>query len=249
MDIAWGDDVTYPDIGFLNYSSQSRVAELLPGRHRICVSFATSLKKIRSQGCRALDLELLEGHVYEVYAIFYTHKWDWIPAVWDITDELSRPERARFSSYVVAALNKHRDPSEQLFPAAYPATPAPPSLRGSGEELQATLALPPNRPVQLTYAFDRYRPFVVAKGNAGRQYHIQISPQTGELVRAFGTRLTVGNFFAEGITGNGFQPLGSEFVLVLDLETNRPRLVYREGPPGKYTKVAEWKEQDLPVVP
>jgi hypothetical protein len=222
------------------------VVELAPGHHAVCAGYADG--HTHSRGCSTVEIDVQAGHTYELYRIHQTHKPTWRLALWDVTDELSRPEKRELAEKIVAIVNNNRPNSATHF-AAPESTPSAAPLAGFDEERTATISGSKGEAVLVRYSFDRYTPFLRVSGSDGKEYHIEISQQNGEVVRVFGTSATVGSFWSsDGIAFGAFQPLGSEYALLID-EDSRVVGAYREAPPGTYSKVENLEAVTLPAVP
>ncbi len=229
------------------------VYEMLPGPHVLCVILyhSTGYTKTTSEGCVKLEFTAEPGHTYELHAVEHTHKNKWYPAVWDITEELSCPQKTRLADKIESMLANSREESEDPGAEQIAVTPkvAAPckvgegELPGSGEDRTASIDGRGNKKVWVEYAFDRYQPFVRADGSDGETYHLTLSPLTGEVETVLGTATSLGNFMSG--KNLGFQPLGSDLAYSIH-EKRGTTSIYRETAPGKYEFVRE-EEGLLPL--
>ena len=233
------------------------VVELLPGRHRCVVEFSNisvglSAVSVRSSGGQLpLEFEALPGHVYEIYVLEQGYREGWVPAVWDVTDELSRREKAKLGREITDVLNEHRPPELQLsYPA--PVTDSRP-LPGFGEKRTAVITGVGGAPVTIEYPFRRYATCVrAAKGlpktnsSDGRDYYVEVSPQTGDVVRVLGTLVSPRLKGGPGASRLAFQPLRSPLAFVFE---RRGTVVLREGPAGQFTRVENPTAEDMAALP
>lgn len=211
--------------------------EVRPGHHRLCISWVTQSggTTAGSKDCAMLDFEALPGHTYELYAVRYTWpKWKWSPTIVDITNELQRPEMADRAKWLVSALNKHRE-TGMLVPEPSPLTASSGPAMGFGEMRTATITGDGDQPVQVRYQFDRHKPYVLVEGSDNKDYHLEISQQTGEVTHVFGMQVTFGKILVLSPGMGAFQPLGSDYVVLC--KGGNIWKVYREAPLGTYTHI------------
>jgi hypothetical protein len=218
------------------------VFELMPGQHTVCAGFylqKTGSTVVFSHGCVQVSFDAAAGHTYEIYPVQYTHRKAWFPAIWDITNDLDHPEMAFIAARIVEVVNYYRPDPATHFAVPHPSSSAShlPGLEEKGEKHTATITGVRGHPVQIKYRFDRYEPFLLVKGSDGKEYHIQISQQTGDVVKVLGTKVIVGDFWKGKFAA--FQPLGTEYAIVRN-DNDEVTRVDREGPPGTYTRLDKW---------
>ena len=222
------------------------LAELSPGKHTVSAGFATSKGSTvtRSSGLAEVQFTAEAGHVYTIYPLIQTHKPKWQPAIWDITAELAAPQHTELIEKLDAILLKNRGaPAASV--ATLAAMPQPGALKGFGEQITANLEPWVGRDLPISYAFNRYKPYITAKGADKAEYHLQIDQRTGRVVNVFGRTLDVGKTM-EII--RAFQPLGSAFAYQADspdddFEKNSYR-IYEEQADGSFELVMQrwWAE-------
>jgi hypothetical protein len=118
-------------------------------------------------------------------------------------------------------------------------------LPGFGEKRTASIEGRQGQPVQVTYQFDRYQPFMLVEGSDGTDYHIQVSPRDGAVVKVLGMRAPTRSLMS---FDSAFQPYGSEYAFKFG-EKGVISEVYEEGPPGTYRKLTARDKSMSEIVP
>jgi hypothetical protein len=217
--------------------------ELPPGHHSVCARGAFG--DYRSEGgCTTLEIDALAGHTYELYAIYLLYNSTVRLEILDVTDDLGHPELRDLAEKVVDIVNANRPNPTTHFPPPS-LDPAAAHLAGFGEERTATITGARRSPTTVKYRFDRYRPFLRADGSDGREYYIEISTETGDVVQVFGAVASASDF---GPCARGMlQPIGSKYAL--RLEGDEVKQVCEEVSPGTYVNIVGIGAIKLPAVP
>jgi hypothetical protein len=118
-------------------------------------------------------------------------------------------------------------------------------LAGFGEERTATITGAGGSSTTVKYRFDRYRPYLRADGGDGKEYYIEISPKTGDVVQVFGAVASASAFGS--CSGGMLQPIGSRYAL--RLEGVEVKQVCEEVYPGTYVNIVGFADIKLPSVP
>lgn len=217
--------------------------ELSEGKHKLSTHFIKSgagSTIISSSGVVDVNFNAISGHVYVLYHVLKTHNKSWYPAIWDITSELGSPEHKKLVGKIDAILKKNR-PGETLPSVASLATNIPKtSLPGFGEKIHRSLKPWVDKDVDVTFSFNRYKPFLLAKGSDGEKYHIQVNPVDGSIINVFGREVSVGKRFEYII---GFQPLNSDLAYVGGDYVGKPDYkhtrIYRQASDGTYDLISK----------
>jgi hypothetical protein len=219
-----------------------KTIELTPGKHTLCAKFAIShgSRYTYSKNCVDVAHEFQAGHVYELSAVVYTHRESWFPVLRDITAELQYAERQDLLKNTITVLEKNR--GVPVHAPWIPKKVKPEKLPGHGEKVTTeTYVDRHGRTVTLAYEFYRDKPFVLAKGGDGNDYHIEISHADGKLVKVFGKKVILGSF----IKGKNaiFQPVDSDLAYEYESEcdakdcTKALWAIYREVEPDQYQRI------------
>lgn len=199
------DDKEIPFAGF---------TELLPGLHKISVLYYETSAGYKTTGHATFELNAQAGHVYEMYPVLHSHDDGWYVGLWDVTQELSLPEKQKLALKIDTILKKNRATHNSISAIVRNTSSkqnAP--LPGFGERLAAMITGMQGRQTKVTYSFNRYQPRICVKADDGNQYHLKLSESTGEIEKVFGIKVTVGGFKAKYVA---FQPIDSQIAYVYD---------------------------------
>lgn len=216
-------------------TSLPALIELPGGIHRLDVTDYSSSS--HSKGMMGVELDARPGHVYVIYRVIHTHKQTWLPALWDITSELSNAKHKSFVNKVDAILKKNR-PNETLpSVATLSTTLSKGPLAGFAKKIHGNLKTWVGKGVTVTYSFDRYRPFITAIGSDGERYHIQLNPVDGSIIKVLGRTVYVN----KKEDYRGFQPLNSDLVYVGGgyVGNSRPLRTYQQASDGTFNLISK----------
>ena len=214
------------------------LTELLPGRHKITAIYHKFTQyygsKVTTTGTASVEFHAQSGHVYEMYPVLHTHDNRWYIGIWDVTDELHRPEKLKLSQKIDEILRKNRMNSTFISVNKKIPGDAIGKLPGFGEKMKAQITGMKGKQVDVEYTFNRYTPYILVKGSDEREYHLKISQINGSVENVLGTRITVGDF-KEKYTA--FQPINSDLAHVFSTQPRKPELVFKEMPDGSYARI------------
>jgi hypothetical protein len=217
------------------------LAELTPGKHRVSAGFATTKGSAltRSEGLADIAFTAEAGHVYTIYPMIQTHKPQWQPAVWDITDELASPRHTALIEKMDAILLKNRGVTSASI-ATLASVPQPVELKGFGEWITTNLKPWVGRDLPISYTFNRYKPYITAKAADKAKYHLQIDQRTGRVVNVFGRTIDVGKTMD---IIRAYQPQGSALAYNTvspddDIKENSYR-IYEEQADGTFKLIMQ----------
>lgn len=214
------------------------LTELLPGRHKITAIYHTFTQyygsKVTTTGTASVEFHAQGGHVYEMYPVLHTHDNRWYIGIWDVTDELQRPEKQGLSQKVEEILRKNRTNSTFISINKKIPGDAMGKLPGFGEKMKAQITGMKGKQVDVEYTFTRYKPFILVKGSDEKEYHLKISHLNGSVENVLGTKVVVGDFKAQY---TAFQPINSDLAYVFSTQPREPELIYKEMPDGSYTRI------------
>lgn len=198
--------ITYPDPFFLPPMEVLSIdglsvpfrgyAELLPGGHRVRVAYDGETL----QGDPVdLSFEVEAGHIYELFPVLFTHKPGWYPSIRDVTWEMGHFHRRALMKKLVRRYDAGREEGPGFVLPDMPEKNGKP-LPQSGQWQQTSVSGRDGVPAYVEYRYDRYTPFVLGEAAGGSLYHLEISLDTGEVIRVLG----VGQRKGDEVT---FEPL------------------------------------------
>lgn len=218
------------------------LTELLPGQHKVTALYYDSdggrsrmpYTRYYKAGTASLQFHADAGHVYEIFPVLHTHDNGWYLSIWDVTDELNRPEKQKLSQRIDEILKKNRI-SNALISANNQqiAGKTMEKLPGFGEKIKARIIGMKGKQVDVEYAFDRYNPFILVEGSDGADYHLKISQLNGSVEEVLGIRV-----FAHGDAA--FQPINSDTAYVYNSYSGKIEDImrtYKEMPDGSYNRI------------
>jgi len=228
--IAKIDNVAMPFVG---------LTELLPGRHKITALFYKSDQyygtRVKTTGTASVEFHAQGGHVYEMYPVLQTHDNRWYIGIWDVTDELQRPEKQTLSQKIDEILKKNRTDGKYISAGNKQITgDTTGRLPGFGEKIKSQISGMKGQQVNIEYTFNRYKPYILVTGSDGKDYHLKISQINGSVENVLGIRVIVGDY-KEKFTA--FQPINSDLAYVYSVQSGEVIKTYKEMPDGSYSYI------------
>jgi len=210
--------------------------EITPGKHIICAGYQKYLGSNiyrDSKGCSNIELNAMPGHVYFLYPRFQTHSSWWEPDIWDITGDLHTKELEKLTGKIDKILRGERGGNAKSILSVEVKQSVSP-LKGFGEEVKSKLNRWLKKDITVSYKFDRYVPYIVAKADNGIEYHLEIDQHTGFLNNVFGKNVYVGSGLSKELA---FQPINSKFAYT-------SAYTYVSGGNVKTSSAQKWEEQN-----